>query len=328
MKKFVKLLIYSFVLLLMPMGFAASNAEQPTVIPAYEQSQYDQEIQQLFQSISTKKTSDIKAKLAAYSAYFLGKPYLFDAAGEGENSRYNQNPLYRTDAFDCVTYVNTIVSLAESNNLAQFQRNIKNINYRNGKPAFINRNHFMETDWNLNNAHKGYVRDITASFVDNQGKPISVSQEIRIDKPNWFLSMNVSQLKLLQPLSPSAIQQRLRELQSFSRYFSPQNSQLVYLPMTRLFDAQQQPVDSIFNQIPSGSIIEIVNPRAKLENQIGTPLYISHIGLAIRTPNGLMFREASSYLHRVADVPLAHYLLVYLHMNNYTGINIQEVLKV
>jgi len=66
--------------------------------------------------------------------------------------------------------------------------------------------------------------------------------------------------------------------------------------------------ERIQKQIPDGSIIEIVRPNWDLTKEIGTHLHISHLGFAFRTHQGLVFRNASSTLHKVADVPLDQYL--------------------
>ncbi len=305
------------------------NEFQHQMISPYDLHKYDQEIQYLYQrSTLDNHSSSIKDRLAIDSMVFYGKPYSLGPAGEGPAGYYDQSPLYRTDIFDCVTYVNTVLALAESDNLQQFQYAYKEINYIDGRPDFTTRNHFMEIDWNINNARKGYVQDITKQIVDNQGKPIFSIKHTLINKPEWFSFLKANNLKFLHPLSPEATQQRLQDLHNQASHFRKQLSQLAYLPMTRLFNTYREPNDTIFQQIPSGAIIEIVDPNKKLKSQIGTLTDISHIGFAIRTPKGLMFREASSYLHRVVDIPLDVYLLNYLGMDSSKGINIQEVLKV
>ncbi len=104
---------------------------------------------------------------------------------------------------------------------------------------------------------------------------------------------------------------------------------MLYLPLRRLFKADGQPNIYLFKQIPSGSVIEIIRPDWDLHSQIGTRMNVSHLGLAVRTSKGLMFREASSLDtigKTVIDVPLTNYLKGYLHSPTVKGINVQKII--
>ena len=70
---------------------------------------------------------------------FLGAPYISDPLGEGVVP--DNDPIIRFDAFDCTTFVETSLAGGDAQKLNK-------IRYRDGVPNFINRNHFIETDWN------------------------------------------------------------------------------------------------------------------------------------------------------------------------------------
>jgi hypothetical protein len=62
----------------------------------------------------------------------------------GEEKFPDTDPLIRFDAFDCTTFVETVLANGDKEKLTK-------IRYKDGKVDFINRNHFMETDWIPNN---------------------------------------------------------------------------------------------------------------------------------------------------------------------------------
>ncbi len=305
-------LMLSIVLLLSCNAMAASRAD-------------DVKIKKLYANVPASHSKQIAKRIAADSAYFVGKPYLLGPLGEGLLGEFDQNPLYRADKFDCVTYTSTIIALAHANNLAQFKKKILQLRYRDGVARYSHRNHFMTVDWNLNNSHKGYVKDITYRFIDKQGKPIAKIANAIINKPAWYQHKKTADIKFQQTLSPTQLQQKLSALKHIGSQLLQQRGVLLYLPLTKLFNAKGKPNTFIFQQIPSASVIEIVRPNWHLEKLIGTAMNVSHLGFAIRTAKGLMYREASQTQKHVIDIPLTKYLRGYLKSPTVKGINVQLI---
>ena len=288
-------------------------------------SKDDAVISELYKTIAAAHSSDMSTRVAAISEYFMGKPYLLGALGDGPDSQFDQNPLYRIDAFDCETFVSTVIALAHADNLTQFRQQINAVRYRNAIPNYFQRNHFMSVDWNINNNHKGYIKDITNRFTDSNGKPIAAVANAIINKPAWYQHKTIADIRSLTPISDQQLQQKLAQLKQLGMQQAQQRGKTLYLPLKNLFSASGQPNQFIFKQIPSGSVIEIVRPNWHLETKIGTALNVSHVGLAIRTQQGLMFRQASSTQKKVIDVPLVDYLKSYLSSPTVKGINVQLV---
>ena len=69
-------------------------------------------------------------------AKYIGAMYLSDPLGEAIAP--DTDPLIRDDAFDCVTFVETVIANGDVDRLNK-------IRYANGIPNFIERNHFIET---------------------------------------------------------------------------------------------------------------------------------------------------------------------------------------
>ncbi len=128
--------------LLFPLQTNAYDAQYPTC------DHTNHAINTLYEHLQHIPLSNITARITYISKQFLGKPYALGALGEGSQGYFDQAPLYRTDAFDCETYVDTVLALAFADNLSTFKQYIQKIRYRDGHIAFVDRNHFTCLDWN------------------------------------------------------------------------------------------------------------------------------------------------------------------------------------
>lgn len=294
------------------------SKDEITIIDKYSYVDYDAVIEDLYKNVAATRSPDIVTRIAAISEYFLDADYLLFPLGEGEGGKFNQLPLYRTDAFDCVTYVETVLALAHASDLEQFKENMLNIRYQCGNPSFVTRNHFTSVDWNKNNTHNGYVKDITYKFTDESGQPVAEVANGVINKPGWYQNFKARDIKLLKAVSTTAGNQLLEQLHDLSQQVQQEQSTMLYLPISKLFDKDGNPVQDIFDQIPEASIIDIIRPNWDLVKQIGTNLHVSHVGFAIRTDDQLYYREASSVANKIIDIPLTEYLQQYDNNPNTT----------
>lgn len=282
----------------------------------------DETISQLYHSLKHNPSSSIPSRIKTISAALLGKPYLLGALGEGPQGRYHQNPLYRMDAFDCETYVDTVLALALAHNLNQFKQCINHIRYRDGQVSFIHRNHFTCLDWNKNNQHQGFIKDITDTIRDKHQQPIVKYAHALIDKPSWYGRFSIQMIKI-NHLSALEKARRLQSLKQEGQSLSATTSVIPYIPLSALFDATGKANQPLFDQIPDAAMIEIIRPNWDLSKDIGTHLNVSHLGFVIREKSGLFFREASSVKHAVIDVPLIDYLRDAQKSPTIKGINLQ-----
>ncbi|MBD5389138.1 DUF1460 domain-containing protein [bacterium] len=108
---------------------------------------------------------DIQTVGAAY----LGVAYQSDPLGEGVG--YDSDPLIRFDAFDCTTFVETVLARGDVDTLTQ-------IRYAGGVADFVRRHHFMETDWLTHNAD--LVRPVSAHVAP------TARRRVTIDRAAWL----------------------------------------------------------------------------------------------------------------------------------------------
>lgn len=100
---------------------------------------------------------------------YLGAQYQNSALGECVPP--DDDPLIRFDAFDCTTFVETVLAGGDKGRLNQ-------IRYKDGDVGFINRNHFIESDWLNNNSD--IVHNVSARYAQ------TAIRHVVIDKGNWF----------------------------------------------------------------------------------------------------------------------------------------------
>lgn len=283
----------------------------------------DEAIQALYHTLDANPTP-MPSRLDKISRYFLDIPYEYNALGEGEGADYDQGPLYRTDIFDCETYIDTVVAIALAPNFKNFTQCIKHIRYRDGDVSFTHRNHFASLDWNPNNQKAGIFKDITESFVDEEGKPVAKMATAVIDKPRWYKKLPSSRIRLPEASLEEKIQ-KLKALQREGRALKAEEANTPYIPLTALFNDKGEPNQALFNQIPDGAIIEIVRPNWDLTKQAGSHLNISHMGFAFREKGELRFRHASLLNKRTSDMSLIEYLASTRSSPTIRGINVQVV---
>jgi len=100
---------------------------------------------------------------------YIGAKYTLDPLGE--NKKPDKDPLMRVDAFDCTTFVETSLADGDVNKL-------NSLRYKNAQIDFLNRNHFIETDWLNNNSDK--VENVSNLYAKTDIRTVI------IDKQTWF----------------------------------------------------------------------------------------------------------------------------------------------
>lgn len=300
-----------------------TNSPGYTIQSSLLEKQADSTIKELYHTLNSIPMNSMEDRIRWISSQFLGKKYILGALGEGPDAQYDQFPRYRVDAFDCDTYVNTVLALALAHSLKTFQICMQLNRYQDGKVAYLHRNHFTSVDWNKNNQNRGILKDITLSIKDKHNQPVAKIAEAIIDKPNWYKYKTLSTIRL-NHANKEKQHALLNELKRKGRQLEIVHSKLPYLPLNALFFDNSKPNMYLFSQIPDGAIIEIVRPNWDLRQQIGTALNVSHLGFVLRNEGRLVFREASS-TGKVIDVLLIDYLREALKSPTIKGINIQVI---
>lgn len=266
----------------------------------------------------------VTQRIRYFSQLWLNQPYELTALGEGMQGQFDQAPLYRVDAFDCQTYVETVLAFAIADSAQQFKQCISMIRYAQGNIHYTQRHHFTSPDWNAYNQRSGLLQDITPTFVDRYQHRIARYADAEIDPANWYQHFDRSKIRLCHG-TPDLISSRLHRLQEQGSKLAKKRSHIAYIPIHALIKQDQNSQD-ILNQIPDGAIVEIVRPNWDLTQQIGTHLNVSHIGFVLREQGDLYFYNASSLVGKVYKISLVDYLISMSSIPSIQGINVQIIL--
>ncbi|HJQ69110.1 MAG TPA: N-acetylmuramoyl-L-alanine amidase-like domain-containing protein [Blastocatellia bacterium] len=99
------------------------------------------------------------ARIDAVSARLLGSRYDTDPLGGGPDA--TEELTISLEGFDCVTYVETVLALAQSRGVEEFVEAVRHLRYERGIIDWRRRNHYM-IDWAEENERRGVIKDITA----------------------------------------------------------------------------------------------------------------------------------------------------------------------
>lgn len=209
---------------------------------------------------------------------FIGTDYVANSLEKGEEEKLVIN----LTGLDCYTFLeNSLVfarSIKKGKTLFEdFQRELINIRYRNGKiEEYPSRLHYF-SDWIYDMNKRGIGKDITKEIG---GKPY-------IKKIN-FMSTHIDAYWQLKS-NPKFVDEmvKIEEKISSRNYF--------YIP--------QKDISSIEDKIQSGDIIGITTNVEGLD--------IAHTGIAIRMDDGrihLMHAPNVGYKVQITEKPLADYI--------------------
>ena len=196
--------------------------------------------------ISTAKSvtpMTLDERMQRISKQFVGKSYQVDPLGEAAHP--DLDPLARYDAFDCLTFVEEVLSIALAGDASHSATLRLQMRYRSETPQYSFRNHFMELQWIPNNIEKGILKDTTALYGDT----VPRTRQITMDTWNrWHKTKSFKVPKAHLPTGTMSLD---------------------VLPLQAAIEAAPK--------IKPGSLLLVV--RKDLPHK---PLWISHVGLVFQ----------------------------------------------
>lgn len=276
------ILLITFLTVISPLAAFASNEEAS-------------ELLRRFESVQT-----ISSRVASFTGSFLGLPYGKNGPlGEGIIGRYDQDPLFRFDTFDCTTYVETVLALAHANDSVDFSQRMDELRYENGVVGYVTRNHFPSLQWIPNNIRNGYLKEITRDITP-QGI-VKVASAI-IDLPTHY-SFMTSEMLRVTGLSNQERTERVLEWQAEGQRLSAQEARLDYVPINWILRNQ-----SWVHNIPNGAVVNFVRPNWDLTQISGTHMNVSHQGFILKRNGKVYLRHASIGTNKVSEIIFVDYL--------------------
>lgn len=264
-------------------------------------------------------------KLSAYSTdqkiihwanQFRGLPYgKGGPLGEGKKGRFDQDPLYRFDTFDCTTFVETVTALSLSENKEEFLKHLLSLRYKDGEVSYQTRNHITSQSWLPENTENGYFTESTTSFPGHYLKVASTT----IDLPSWYKKHSVSRLKV-DGLSKRKTKKRLKELHSLGEKYNSQEVETPYLSIKTVLENWS----NFSSHLNGVYVINIVRPNWRMKYKVGTNLNISHQGF-LYLKNGVPTMIHASTSGTVVQVSLKKYLGWFKNSSVVKGINLLQI---
>ena len=199
------------------------------------------------------------------------------------------------DAFDCTTYVETVLALSlahydqpDKRRPAQLEQSFRTyltkLRYRSGKiDGYASRLHYF-SDWLRDNERKGLLTDVTGEMPGSMlvAKPVSYMTTATYKYPRLSDPATLKQMQLAE----ASLSQ-----QSFS-----------FIPKKNIHLAE--------SQLREGDIIMLTAARPGLD--------MKHVGLAVRQPNGrihLMHASSDRGEVVITPYPLSDYVLWHKHLS-------------
>ncbi len=272
-------------------------------------------------------------RLLAVTNLWLGRPYVLGGLGEGADGRYDRDPLYRFDTFDCTTFVETAMSAAMSHSEDEFLPTILGIRYDHSQVDFVSRNHFTEIDWIPNTIRDGFFEDITSPLAT---RFVLAEAVATIDKRGWYRKLGLGDIQGpgFDATSRAAL---LPQLHAEGDPFEPVVNHLPYIPFTTFLAVGSNTLTSgsttrldptLIAALPDVAVVNFVRPGWNLVAQAGTQLNISHQGLFIKHDGEAYLRHASSdSRHRVVEDRLIDYIQRNLSSPTLKGLFLLGVVK-
>ena len=198
---------------------------------------------------------------------------------------------------DCTTFLENTLTISrcikkQKTSFEDYQNELTNIRYRDGKlNGYPSRLHYF-SDWIYNNSKKGIVKDVTKEIG---GKPIKFNV--------FFMSKNPDKYKKLteSPEFIPLIAKQEKEINKRKYYYIPKEN-----------------VSTIEDKIQNGDLIAITTNLPGLD--------VGHVGIAVKESDGrihFLHAPLSGSKVQISEKPLPEYLAA---IKKHTGIIVLRVL--
>lgn len=132
------------------------------------------------------KDMDLNSRLYTILSKQVGKPYELAPLGEGgRDENGDSKPLFRLDAFDCLTLTETSMALAMADKQGQAVDLLQRIRYLGQEIKWAERKHFTYTQWIPENQRLGLIRDITKKVGNFHTQVIKHSTQYNFYTGEW-----------------------------------------------------------------------------------------------------------------------------------------------
>ncbi len=246
--------------LLFALGLAVA---EPASWVGFGKAELGPEIKTLYEA-----EPNFSQRFLTISQHFIGAPYLFSPLGEATGQ--DNDPLFTTKQFDCLSLVEISMALASTGDIEQAMSRLVQIRYLGDTVHYTQRKHFMESQWIPHNLKLGWISDITKQV----GGPHTVRVSKRMSPEIYQKRKKVTELVLPNELIPNG------------------NFTWPVIPLDKMME--------VAKNIPSGAILFVVR-----QDYQSIPYRISHVGIVLQKKGVTYLRHAKDQgAHKVVEMPL------------------------
>ncbi len=256
----------------------------------------------------------LNEKLLWFAGRVRNKPYAHSGAmGEGlscqgayESNRVchhiQEDPIVRTDAFDCQTLVQAGLALLNAKDKASFGDNIVRIDYGGVQSsprslAYFNRNHFASLEFNPVNEREGFLENLhrTNALVLKHSKVTAAT----INLKEWFKAQKRQSRieKIVRVFSPVVANQMIHRMLMYYPpkipfILRPHHVAFRYIPKRSVVNCEGgicHANQSLLRRLPVPAVVEIVRDDSKwragkqlVKDIIHSGILVSHMGFLYR----------------------------------------------
>ncbi|MGE5456863.1 MAG: N-acetylmuramoyl-L-alanine amidase-like domain-containing protein [Methanococcaceae archaeon] len=229
----------------------------------------------------------------------IGKSFLgLDYEAHTLETPGNEQLVIHLTGLDCTTFLENALVLSRciksgKTSFENYQHELKNVRYRQGKiDNYPSRLHYF-TDWIFDNQAKGIVKDVTAEIG---GKPY--------DKKVSFMTAN---------------RKEYTQISSNDKFFAEIKAQEEAINTRKHFYIPKEEVKNFESKIGNGYLIAITTSMKGMD--------VAHVGIAVRLEDGrihFMHAPITGAKVQITEKPLADYLM---KSKSHTGIIVIQPLE-
>ncbi len=212
-------------------------------------------------------------RIEGASSALLGTKYRLSPLGEAQGR--DPDPRFRLDAFDCTTYIETVLAFALASSPREVESLLDGLRYENGTVDFALRHHLPESQWIPALQEKGLLRDVTQEIGGKEAQSLTIV----LNRDRW------------------EERRRARGLQLSAERIPEGEFEVPFLPIARAVEFLEVAEDAL-----------VLNVVRELED--GSPIVVTHQALFFPRSQSqdARVRHASSVHGRVVEMSLSRFV--------------------
>ena len=292
--------------------------------PPSDQTQVSADLSQYQSILGKHATATIAQRIQVLISIFVGRDYVFDPQGDGPDSDIDQRPSLITHCFDCVTFCDAVLAMANCSSLESMYRQHDLVRYINGTKRYFYRHHFIEGTWLAHNREQGVF---AGSALHNLESRLISTRTVTLDYPRWMHYQADYLLKKFQYTLNS------QSIAVPDIYQAPAQYSIPYISLEAVLNEDGSANNEILSHMPSCGILMLISYPPDTHGTViperirsmGIDLAVTHLGMLTQIGTQWYFTHAQINRQIISE-PLDSYLrFLRKHAHHIAGIAIEKI---